>query len=161
MESVLKYLNDAAFYGYAWFLVLIGGGLGLFVPTWGPLRFEVFADVIFKLQIDSEAMASTLNQYRFMKSTEFAFGLFALLFRENIYCDRKFNRFFLGIVFLGVAMRALSMFLDGSPRSAYVFFLGLETLVGLIVLLYSRKALEQCGGVGIKRRMARTAEGQR
>jgi len=143
MERVLRFLNFVAFYGYAWFLVLIGGVLGLLVPTWGPMEFEVYARVIFRLEIDPEAMASALNQYRFMKSTEFGFGVFALLFREDIYRNRKFNRFFLGIVFLGAAMRALSMVLDGGPRSAYIFFLGLETLVGLIVFLYSRKTLER------------------
>jgi hypothetical protein len=137
-----KYLNWTAFYSYAWFLVLIGGVLGLFVPTWGPLKFEVYADVIFKLPLDPEAMASTLNQYRFMKSTEFGFGVFALLFRDEIYTQRKFNRFFLGIVFLGAAMRGLSMWVDGMPRSAYVFFFFLETSIGLIILCYSRKTLQ-------------------
>jgi hypothetical protein len=137
-----KYLNNAAFYAYAWFLVLIGGILGLLVPAWGPLKFEVYADVIFRLPLALQDMASTLNQYRFMKSTEFGFGLFALLFRERIYAERKFNRFFLGILFLGVFERGLSMALDGMPRPAYVMFFGLETLIGLIVFAYSRKTLQ-------------------
>jgi hypothetical protein len=141
VEGFWRYLNCAAFYGYAWFLLLIGGLLGLFVPTWGPLQFEVYADVIFTMPIDHHDMASALNQYRFMKSTEFGFGLFALLFRDDIYSKRKFNYFFLGILFLGAAMRALSMIVDGPPRPAYIFFLVLETLIGLIVLLYSRKTL--------------------
>ncbi|MDI1478821.1 DUF4345 family protein [Polyangium sp. y55x31] len=142
MSTLWKYLNHAAFYGYAWFLVLIGGGLGLFVPTWGPLKFEVYADVIFRLPLDPQTMASTLNQYRFMKSTEFGFGLFALLFHDEIYTQRKFNRFFLGIVFLGATMRALSMLADGMPRTAYLLLFGLETMVGLIVLHHSRKTLQ-------------------
>lgn len=143
MERFLRCLNFVAFYSYAWFLVLIGGILGLFVPTWGPMEFEVYARVIFKLQIDPEAMASALNQYRFMKSTEFGFGLFALLFREQIYTNRKFNRFFLGVLFLGSAMRALSMLLDGRPQTTYILFLALETLAGVVVLLYSRKTLQK------------------
>lgn len=142
MDKLMKCLNCIAFNSYAWFLVLIGGILGLFVPKWGPMAFEVYARDIFKLSLDPVVMASTLNQYRFMKSTEFGFGLFALLFREEIYTNRKFNRFFLGIVFLGVAMRALSMIVDGQPRDAYLIFLGLESLAGLTMFVYSRKTLK-------------------
>ena len=105
-----------AFYTYAWFLGVIGGLLRLFVPEWGPL-------------------ASMLNQYRFMKRTEFGFGLFVLLFRREIYSVAKFNAFFLRIVFLGASIQTLSLVVDGPPHPAYVMFTGIEFCIGLIVLI--------------------------
>jgi hypothetical protein len=115
--------------------------LGLFVPRWEPLHFEVFARAIFRADFSPEVMASALNQYRFMKSEEFAFGVFALIFRKEIYAIPKFNRFFLSIVFLGAFIRALSLFVDGRPNSAYIFFTILETTIGVIILAYSRITL--------------------
>ena len=90
-------VTTVAFYSYALFLVIIGGLAGLFVPKWGPLKFEVYARAVFKSDLSDEEMASTLNQYRFMKSTEFGFGVFALLFRTEVFTSRRYNRFFLGI----------------------------------------------------------------
>ena len=139
--NILKWANGLAFYSYAWFLVTAGGILGLFVPRWGPLEFEVYARAIFQADFTPEVMASALNQYRFMKSVEFGFGLFALLFRKEIYTVPKFNRFFLGIVFLGATMRVLSMVVDGRPHKAYIFFAALEFTIGIIILVYSRFTL--------------------
>jgi hypothetical protein len=141
MGNFLKVANWVAFHSYAWFLVLIGGILGLFVPRWGPMSFEVYATDIFKLPLEPMTMASTLNQYRFMKSVEFGFGLFALLFKEEIYTRRKFNRFFIGIIALGVFERGLSMVVDGQPRTAYEIFICLEAACGFIIFLASRKTL--------------------
>jgi hypothetical protein len=137
-RGALAVAGNVAFYGYALFLVLAGGLAGILVPRWGPLAFEVYARAVFNGALDGEPLVSALNQYRFMKSMEFGFGLFALLFRREIYTQRKINRFFLGILFLGAANRALSMLLDGRPHPAYVFFLGLETVVGIIIYLHTR-----------------------
>jgi hypothetical protein len=142
-SGALRVVNTVAFYGYALFLVTAGGLAGLFVPEWGPLDFEVYARVVFRLELPAEDMASVLNQYRFMKSTEFGFGLFALLFRREIYTVRKFNLFFLGIVFLGAAIRALSIVVDGTPHPAYIFFTCLETTIGVLILVYSRRTLAE------------------
>ncbi|WP_158800551.1 DUF4345 family protein [Pedobacter sp. L105] len=138
----MKIINNISFYAYCLFLVLIGGVLGLLVPKWGPLSFEVYATTIFKTNIDHESMASALNQYRFMKSVEFGFGLFGLLFRQEIYTQKKFNYFFLGIMLLGTLERILSYFVDGKPRPAYIFFIFLELSIWLIILLYSRVTLK-------------------
>jgi Domain of unknown function (DUF4345) len=142
-DGAFRLANWVAFYAYALFLVLAGGLAGLFVPEWGPLDFEVYARVVFRLDLPAQDMASVLNQYRFMKSTEFGFGLFALLFRREIYTSRKFNRFFLGILFLGAAIRALSLAVDGTPHPAYIFFIGLEATIGLVILAYSRRTLAE------------------
>ncbi len=139
--QILKRTNDVAFYSYAWFLVTAGGILGLFVPRWGPLDFEVYARAVFRAPFTPEEMASALNQYRFMKSVEFGFGLFALLFRREIYTQPKFNRFFLGIVFLGASMRVLSILVDGRPHGAYLFFAAIEFGIGAIIFAYSRRTL--------------------
>lgn len=139
---IMKTINYVCFYAYCFFLVLIGGVLGLLVPKWGPLSFEVYATTIFKTKIDHMSMASALNQYRFMKSMEFGFGLFGLLFKNEIFTIKKFNYYFLGIMFLGTAMRVLSYFVDGTPRPAYIFFIFLEFTIWVVILLYSRTTLK-------------------
>jgi hypothetical protein len=139
--GMLAKLNAVAFWSYALFLLLPAGFLGLFVPRWGPMEFEVFARVIFKLDLSAQHMASVLNQYRFMKAEEFGFGLFAILFRREIFGLARFNRFFLGIVFLGAFERWLSIAVDGIPHPFYIYFACIETVFGLIMLLYSVKTL--------------------
>ena len=137
----MKKVNYFCFYFYCLFLVIIGGILGLFVPKWGPMRFEVYATAVFKANMDATSMASALNQYRFMKSLEFAFGLFGLLFVKEIFSVKKFNYYFLGIMFLGTFERVLSYVVDGTPRPAYIMFIGIEFAFWLIMFLYSRKSL--------------------
>jgi hypothetical protein len=139
--SLLGVFGNAAFYGYALFLILSGGLAGILFPRWGPLSFEVYARAVFNNGLHGEPLVSALNQYRFMKSMEFGFGLFALLFRREIYTQRKINRYFLGILFLGAANRALSIVVDGRPHPAYVFFVGLETVVGLLIWLHTRQTV--------------------
>jgi hypothetical protein len=139
--GLLGIAGNAAFFGYAIFLIVSGGVLGILVPRWGPLDFEVYARAVFAGGLHGEPLVSTLNQYRFMKSMEFGFGLFALLFRREIYTQRKMNRYFLGILFLGAFDRLLSMVLDGRPHPAYVFFVGLETVVGVIIYLHTRPSV--------------------
>jgi hypothetical protein len=136
-------LNVLAFWGYALFLILIGGIPGLFAPRWGPLHFEVFARAIFPAPLGAEVIASTLNQYRYMKSMEFGFGLFALLYRKEIYQSRKMNRYFLGIMTLGAIERTISIFIDGQPNPAYVYFAIIEFVVPAIIFAYSRNTLTE------------------
>jgi hypothetical protein len=136
-------LNVLAFWGYALFLIFIGGIPGLLVPRWGPLHFEVFARAIFPAPLGAEVIASTLNQYRYMKSMEFGFGLFALLYRQEIYRSRKMNRYFLGIMVLGAIERTISIFIDGQPNPAYVYFAVIEFVVPAIIFAYSRNTLSE------------------
>lgn len=138
----MKPINNFSFYFYCLFLVIIGGVLGLIVPKWAPLDFEVYATTIFRTNIDHASMASAINQYRFMKSMEFGFGLFGLLFRKEIYTVKKFNYYFLGIMILGTLMRVLSNLTDGVPRPAYIFFSVLEFVFWIIIFLYSRQTLK-------------------
>lgn len=139
---VLKLLNNLLFYGYALFLVTAGSLVGLLAPTWGTVDFEVYATVVFKHPFEPEVLANALNQYRFMKSLEFGFGVFMLLFRREIYTQHKANRFFLSIVFLGAAVRAFSVLVDGTPHWAYIVFIIFEFSIFLVVFLYSRYTLK-------------------
>ncbi|MCY1035925.1 DUF4345 domain-containing protein [Corallococcus sp. BB11-1] len=136
-----RWIDALAFHGYAWFLILPGGLLGLLIPRWGPLPFEVYARGVFDADLPEQVLASALNQYRYMKSMEFGFGVFSVCFRDFIYTDRRFNRFFLGIIFLGAAERALSVVLDGMPRPFYVAAIFIELSVGLIVFISTRRTL--------------------
>ena len=142
-HKLLGCINWVMFYACSWFLVAAGGLLGLFVPRWNPFHVDVFAGEIFKAPLVPAVMASALNQYRSMKSEEFGFGVFALLFRREIYGIPKFNRFFLSIVFLGASVRALSVVVDGRPDFAYIFFMIMELMTGLVVLAYSRTTLKR------------------
>ncbi len=135
---VLDVAGTGAFYGYALFLVLAGGLAGIFAPRWSPLSFEVYARAVFDGGLQGEPLVSALNQYRYLKSMEFGLGLFALLFRREIYTQQKANRYFLGIFFFGAASRALSMVVDGQPHPAYIVFVVLETVVGILIYLHTR-----------------------
>lgn len=138
---LLAWLDGVVFYGYALFLAFAGGVAGVLMPRWRPLTFEVFGNHVFRQQLDSEVMATVLNQYRFMKSFEFGFGLFALVFRKEIYTRRRFNRFFLGVHFLGTVGRVLSLLADGRPHVAYRWFPLLEGAIGAVVWLQTRRTV--------------------
>jgi hypothetical protein len=146
IQGPWRWVDALAFHGYAWFLILAGGVLGLLVPRWGPLAFEVFARGIFDAPLPERTLASALNQYRYMKSMEFGFGLFCVLFRPLIYTDVRFNRFYLGILLLGTFERALSLVLDGMPRPFYVRAIFIELAVFLIVLVSTRRTLREAAG---------------
>lgn len=138
--SALRWATGTGFYVYVG-IFIVAGLQGLLFPLWGPLKFEVFARVIFGLPMPAEDLASTLSHFRFMRSVELGFGAFALLFRREIFTAPKFNRFFLAVLFLAVGARALSWLLDGRPHAAYLGFMFGEFLVGLLVLAYSRLTL--------------------
>jgi hypothetical protein len=134
----MKTLSYAGFYGYCLYLMLIGL-LGIMIPKWSPLDFEVYATLIFKSSsLHGAALSSAVSQYRFMKALELGFGLFGLLFVKEVFSIRKFNRFFLGILFLGATSRLLSYMLDGRPYTAYLVFMLLEYVIGTIVFIYTR-----------------------
>ena len=139
---ILALVDCVAYYSYAGFLVAAGAA-GVLVPRWRPLAFEVFGNHIFREQRDPTIAATTLNQYRFMKSFEVGLGLLALMFRREIYTRRRFNWYFLGVHFLGTAGRGLSMLVDGSPQAAYRWFPLLEGAIGSVIWLQSRKTVQE------------------
>lgn len=118
------------FWGYA--LMLLGvGASGMLIATWElPTVFAVAMDSMGELQ-----RATLLNQYRFLKALEFAFGLFCVVYRHEIFTAGKDHRVFLGGLSAGVAARLGSCFVDGTPRIAFIVFMVLELVTGLLVWL--------------------------
>ena len=130
----MRLLTLVCFYGYV--AVLVGaGGSGIFIAEWE-------LQTIFHLDLgtlDDQVQATILNQYRFLKSMELGFGLFCIVFRKEIFAAPLFLRLFLIILFVGVGARALSVVLDGVPHWAYVSFVILEFITGVLVFVYSRQ----------------------
>jgi hypothetical protein len=124
------------FWGYVLMLLVVGAS-GVFIAEWELTRiFAVRLDDMDKL-----ARSTILNQYRFLKSVEFAFGLFSVLCRGEIFRVRKYNRIFLIGLFGGVAARTLAIALDGVPHWAFLVFLALELATGVLVLIQSKRTL--------------------
>ena len=132
----MSLLTRILFWGYALMLVGVGAS-GIFIADWELSRiFQVPLSDMGALQ-----RATILNQYRFLKSIEFAFGLFSLLYREEIFRVAKFKRVFLIGVFAGVGARSLAIVLDGVPHWAFLVFVALELATGVLVWIQSRSGL--------------------
>jgi len=116
------------FWGYALMLVGIGAG-GIFVAGWElPRVFHVDLAAM-----EAQARATLLNQYRFLKALELAFGLFCVCYRRAIFRRRHDLRVFLAGLSAGVAARLGSWLFDGTPRPVFLVFMALELVTGLLV----------------------------
>jgi hypothetical protein len=132
----VKLLSLLMFHGYVWILIL-AGTLGVFTAT-------VDHRLLFHLQVETLApvtMASLVSQYRFLRAIESGFGIFAFVFRKEIFESRPFNRLFLAIMFLGVAARVVSLVLDGQPLPVFYVFLIFELVGGIVIYLYTRRTV--------------------
>ena len=134
----MKLLAYTLFYGWAGALLILGGA-GIVTGRW---ELQQFFHLDFSAMSDS-ARGTFLNQYRFLKSIEFGFGLFCFVFRREIFSVRLFNRLFLTIVFAGVAARLLSMVVDAWPHVAMVSVTALEIATGVVILIYTRTTVER------------------
>ena len=122
------------FWGYS--LMLIGiGASGIFVARWE--LTEIFA--VPTATIGGVAAATLLNQYRFLKAVELAFGIFCIAFRGEIFRPTTAHRVFLAGLFAGVAARLGSWIVDGTPRWPFLAFAALELLTGILVTLVVRE----------------------
>lgn len=134
----MKILSLFFFHGYVWSLIVFGG-LGVFSA-------REDHRILFHLetaQLKPQTAASVLSQYRFLRAVECGFGIFAFVFRHEIFRQRLFNRLFLGPMFFGVAARLISILLDGPPFLIFYGFLLFELVGGIIIVLYTRKTLER------------------
>lgn len=125
MQQVTKLF----FYLYVAALLVIGC-LGLIFAPWELARF---------LHLPVSAMpakdaASLSNQYRFLKAMEFSCGYFSWGWRREIFTELRFLRLFLVILLGGVAGRLLSIVLDGVPHAAFIAFIVIEVVTGLLML---------------------------
>jgi len=122
------------FWGYALMLLSVGA-TGMLIATWElPTLFDVPLDAMRDVE-----RATLLNQYRFLKALEFAFGLFCVAYRHEIFTPGRGHRIFLGGLAAGVAARLGSCFVDGAPKMVFVVFMVLELATGLLVWLAVRR----------------------
>ncbi len=120
--------------GYSLMLIAVGA-YGIFTAQWE-------LAVVFQLDLqsfDSDAAATFLNQYRFLKSMELAFGLFCLLCRRSILGGSPLAIIFLLGCALGVSARLLAWVLDGHPGNIFLIFAVLEAITFVLVLMSIRK----------------------
>lgn len=116
------------FWGYTLFLAVLGTS-GMLSAPW-ELR------TIFVLPLDALpdiAEANLLNQYRFLKAVEMAFGIFCIVWRKEIFCVSRANQLFVAAVFFGVAARLGSWAIDGTPHTMFLIFTLLELMTGVMV----------------------------
>jgi hypothetical protein len=117
---------------YAYVVTLVAAG------AWGIVGARVDMPLLLRLHVGDlshRASANLLSQYRFLRAIELGFGVFALVFRREIYRVRSYNRLFLSIMACGVGARLLSLVADGAPSFWMYVFLGTE-VVG-VVLIYA------------------------
>lgn len=129
----------AYFFFYCYIgLVLLAGFWGAFIGA------DFDQQLLFNLDTQNLADSTRidlLSQYRFLRALEFGFGLFAILFRQEIFSVKKFNVLFLAIMGSGVLARAVSIIVDGSP-SALTYFFWIFELIGVILIyFYSSKRI--------------------
>jgi len=133
----MKYLNGFFFYSYVGALVIFGA-VGIFTAQFDQkLLFHLNTD-----DLAAQTSASLLSQYRFSRAIELGFGLFAGIFRREIYQQRTFNRLFLATMALGVVGRTISLFIDGRPAIGFYVFIVWELLGVLVIFRYSRTTLK-------------------
>ena len=120
------------FYGYIG-LVLLAGFWGAFLGA--DFDHRLLFDLDTK-RLSEFSRINMLSQYRFLRAMEFGFGLFAIVFRKEIFTVKKFNRLYLAIMLSGVVARLVSLIDDGSPSALFYFFLIFEGVGVLIIYLY-------------------------
>lgn len=128
----MKFTAYFFFYGYIG-LVLLAGFWGAFVGA------DFDHQLLFNLDtstLESDTRTNLLSQYRFLRAMEFGYGLFAVLFTEEIFSMKKFNRLYLAIMFGGVLARIISIIDDGSPSALFYFFLIFEFIGVVVIYLY-------------------------
>lgn len=132
----MKLLTEIFFFGYVGLLIVAGG--------WGVLGARLDQRLLFGLDLsalDRPTSASVVSQYRFLRAIEFGFGLFALLWRHEIFTERSFNQLFLATMTLGVVARVISLLLEGRPRPVFYFFMGSEAIGAILIFAYTRGTL--------------------
>jgi hypothetical protein len=133
---MLRISNWVLFWGYVTMIVCVGAS-GIVIAAWElPTVFDVHLDLLAPVE-----RATFLGQYRFLKSMEFAFGVYCVVYWREIFSSRKANVVFLTGLSGGVTARLLSTVLDGWSSPVFIAFLVLEFACGVVVFLYSRRTL--------------------
>ena len=127
----MNLLARCLYYAYALLLLAIGAA-GMLLT-----RFELTQ--IFNVDLTAmgtQPAATFLNQYAYLKSLEFSFGLFCWFFRHRILAGEPPRFIFLAGIFIGVASRVLSTIEYGTPHWAFLVFGVLEFACGTLVFVY-------------------------
>ena len=72
------------------------------------------------------------------------FGIFAILFKQEIYTEPRFTHLFLYTMAAGVVARLVSLVLDGRPRKIFYFFIASEAIGVVLIAVYT----SQLAGAG-------------
>lgn len=129
----LRWANYIFFYGYVGTLILAG--------IWGVFFAQIDILLLLNIQINQlppVAAANLLSQYRFLRAIEFGFGLFAFVFREQIYFDRIYNRLFLSVMTFGIVARLIATILDG-PSALIMYLFALFEIIGIVIIFLSTR----------------------
>lgn len=135
----MRILTDVFFYGYALLLIIAG--------AWGVVGARIDQRVLLGLdlnRLDSLTSASVVTQYRFLRAIELGFGIFAILFKQEIYTEPRFTHLFLYTMAAGVVARLVSLVLDGRPRKIFYFFIASEAIGVVLIAVYT----SQLAGAG-------------
>jgi hypothetical protein len=134
--GLMRIVAELLFYGYSGLLVVAG--------AWGVIGGRSDQRKLFGLDVGSLGPvtdASLVSQYRFLRAIEAGFGTFAIIFHDEIYTLRAFNRIFLGAMAAGVLARIISLLVDGKPKAIFYFFLVSEAVGVVVIFLYTRNLL--------------------
>lgn len=126
------------FFGYV--ILLIAAG------AWGIVGAHVDFSVLLGLrveQMEPEAAANVLSQYRFLRAAELGFGLFSWRYRREIFTSRAENRLFLGVMAAGVTARLISVVVDGVPSLPMMAFLAWEGAGVVVIFAATRKVIRR------------------
>lgn len=132
----MKLLTDLFFFGYVGLLIVAG--------AWGVFGARLDQRLLLGLDLralEPRTAASVVSQYRFLRAIECGFGLFAFIFRHDIFTVPLFNQLFLATMTLGVVARGVSLLVEGRPRPAFYFFLATEAVGAVLIYAYTRHTL--------------------
>jgi hypothetical protein len=133
----MKALSHFFFYCYC--------GLAVAAGCWGAFgNPQIDFSVLFHFPVrslDTYTRVNLLDQYRFLRGIELAFGMFCLAMTREIFSVPKYNLLFLAGMSAGTTARIVSLFAEGRPSAAMCFFLIFE-LAGIVVIsVYSFHAI--------------------
>jgi uncharacterized protein DUF4345 len=130
----MKFISYTFFYTYIGLVIFAGFG-GAFIST--ALDFKFLFNVDIHTLPDAYRV-NLLSQYRFLRGIEFGYGVFAIVFRKEIFTIKKYNSVYLVIMGSGILGRVFSILFDGSPNGKLYFFLIYELVAFIFIIIYTR-----------------------
>ena len=121
-------------------LVVVAGFWGAFINPYFDFRLLFGMDVA---GLDGPQRINLLSQYRFLRALEMGFGIFALLFKKEVFNNHRFNLLFMVIMASGILARMVSIVADGLPNYLTLFFMSYELLGWIIIFFYTRNHKQQ------------------